>query len=70
MFCRKKIKVTPNVEYCLKVFGNAVNALPEGDLKAKAKAAHDYLRRTASGERQPYSGDRYCDEEFLIPREK
>ncbi|MCI0470072.1 MAG: hypothetical protein L0Y73_00265 [Candidatus Aminicenantes bacterium] len=49
---RKRISVTPNVEYSLQVLEKAVQSLPEGEAKEKAKKAIAFLQNTAKGERQ------------------
>lgn len=52
----EKIDVTPNVLKCLEVLREAVNALPEGDLKTQAEGALEYMESAARGEEQPEEG--------------
>jgi hypothetical protein len=51
-----KIDLTPNVMKCLEILREAVNALPEGDLKTQAEAALEYMESAARGEDQPNEG--------------
>ncbi len=55
----EKIDVTPNILKCLEVLREAVNALPEGDLKTQAEGALEYLESAAQGEPQ-HEGGREC----------
>ena len=52
----KTIRVTPNLDYCLKELKEAVKSMPEGELKKKAQGALSYLSRTFKGEPQPAQG--------------
>ena len=52
----KRISVTPNVEYSLKILEKAVKELPEGETKKNAKGAIQYLLKSAQGEKQPGRG--------------
>ena len=52
----KTIRVTPNVQKCLKELKEAVKSLPAGDLKKNAEGALNYLSRTFKGEPQPLKG--------------
>lgn len=61
----KTIDVTPNVEKCLEILKDAVESLPEGDLKKRAEGALDYLDSTAKGEPQPLGG-RSCPADKAI----
>lgn len=63
----KNIRVTPNVDYCLKELKEAVKSMPEGDLKKRAQGALNYLSRTFKGESQPSQG-RGCPGSRLIVR--
>ena len=63
----KTIRVTPNVDFCLKELKEAVKSMPEGDLKKKAQGALNYLSRTFKGEPQPAQGAR-CPGGRLIVR--
>lgn len=63
----EKIDVTPNVEKCLKVFREAINALPEGDLKTQAEGALEYLESAARGEPQPNEGIFCPANKVIIP---
>lgn len=58
-------KVTANVHECPNVLKEAVQALPPGDIKAKAQGVPDYLDRTSQGEKQPLRGAE-CPVEKLI----
>ena len=62
-----KIDVTPNVMKCLEVLREAVNALPEGDLKTHAEGALEYLESAARGEDQPDEGRACPIEKPIIP---
>lgn len=55
----QRISITPNVEYSLKVLDEAVQGMPEGEKKKKAKGAIAYLKKAAKGEKQPKRG-RMC----------
>lgn len=61
----KTIRVTPNVQKCLKIFQEATKSLPPGDLKTRAEGAGKYLSRTFKGEPQPRRG-RLCPTDKLI----
>ncbi|MGB2764782.1 MAG: hypothetical protein WBC20_10260 [Candidatus Aminicenantaceae bacterium] len=61
------IEVTPNVERCLEILREAVKSLPEGELKAQAEAAVEYLDRTAKGEPQPMEGRGCPTNKVFIP---
>jgi len=61
----KTIRVTPNVQKCLKELKEAVKFLPAGDLKKNAEGALNYLSRTFKGEPQPLKG-RHCPAGKLI----
>ena len=56
MFPEKTIKVTPNVEHCLKIFEDAIGSAPEGEKKDEAISALDYLRKAAEGEEKELVG--------------
>jgi hypothetical protein len=62
-----KIDVTPNVMKCLEVLREAVNALPEGDLKTHAEGALEYLESTAQGEPQHDEGRGCPPNKTIIP---
>lgn len=55
----RSIRVTPNMQRCLKILEEAVRSLPPGDLKKRAKGAVGYMSRTFKGEPQPKKG-RIC----------
>lgn len=61
----KTIRVTPNVQKCLKELKATVKSLPSGDLKKRAEGALNYLSRTFKGEPQPLKG-RTCPHGKLI----
>jgi len=61
----KTIRVTPNVQKCLKELKEAVKSLPAGDLKKNAEGALNYLSRTFKGEPQALKG-RLCPHGKLI----
>lgn len=63
----EKIDVTPNVLRCLEVLREAVNALPEGDLKTRAQGAVEYLEEAARGEPQPNDGIFCPGSKVIIP---
>ena len=63
----KAIRVTPNVEYCLKELKEGVKSIPEGDLKMRAQGALNYLSLTFKGEHQQVHG-RDCSIGKLIVR--
>jgi hypothetical protein len=48
----EKIDVNPTVLKCLELLREAVNALPEGEVKTKAEGALAYLESAARGEPQ------------------
>jgi hypothetical protein len=52
----KTIRVTPNVDFCLKELKEAVKSMPEGNLRERAQGAVNYLSRTFKGEPQPARG--------------
>jgi hypothetical protein len=54
----KTIRVTKNVDFCLKELKEAVKSMPEGNLKERAQGAVGYLSRTFKGEPQPAQGAR------------
>lgn len=51
-----KIEVTPNLKKSLELLEEAIQELPSGELKDKAKVAIEYLSRTFKGEPQPLEG--------------
>ena len=51
-----KIDVTPNLKKSLEFLEEAIQELPSGELKDKAKGAVEYLSRTFRGEPQPLEG--------------
>jgi len=61
----RSVRVTPNMQKCLKIMDEAVRALPKGDLKKRAKAAVDYMSRTFEGKPQPMRGV-LCPPNILI----
>ena len=63
----KTIEVTPNVQKCLEILKDAVESLPEGDLKTQAEAALEYLDRTAKGEPQLMDGLTCPTDKVIIP---
>ncbi len=63
----EKIDITPNVLKCLELLREAVNALPEGDVKTQAAGALEYLESTARGEPQPNEGLSCPPNRPLIP---
>ena len=52
----KKITVTPNVEYSLKVLEKTVKGLPDGETKDHANGAIEYLLEAARGGRPQTRG--------------
>jgi len=63
----KTIRVTPNMDSCLKELKEAVKSMPEGEQKKRAQGALNYLSRTFKGEPQPAQG-RGCPGSRLIVR--
>jgi hypothetical protein len=63
----EKIDVTPNVKKCLEVLREAVQNLPEGDLKTRAEGALEYLESAARGEPQPNDGVSCPTNKVIIP---
>jgi hypothetical protein len=61
----RKIIVTQNVEYSLKILEKAVKEMSEGETKEHAKGAIEYLLRAASGEEQLAGGDE-CPAPLII----
>lgn len=61
----KSIRVTPNMEKCLKILIKTVKSMPKGDLKDQSKAALDYMSQTFKGTPQPNRG-RKCRPPLLI----
>jgi len=52
----RTIRVTPNLEQCLKELKAALKDLPVGDKKKNAVSALSYLEKTFKGEKQPLRG--------------
>jgi hypothetical protein len=52
----REIRVTPNVTRCVSILKKAVAAMPDGDLKRRAKDALAYLEDTFAGKPQPLRG--------------
>ena len=52
----KTIRVTPNVQKCLKELSAAVKSMPAGEKKERAEGAISYLSSTFKGQRQPRGG--------------
>ncbi|MCK4760949.1 MAG: hypothetical protein KAW12_02030 [Candidatus Aminicenantes bacterium] len=44
------IEVTPNVEFSLKILGDSLESIPEGEKRENAKKALGYLQTVAAGE--------------------
>jgi hypothetical protein len=61
----KTIRVTPNVQKCLKELSSAVKSMPSGDKKKRAEGAISYLSSTFQGKPQPLKG-RNCPGGRLI----
>ena len=61
----KTIRVTPNVQKCLRILQETTKSLPPGDLKTRSEGACKYLSRTFKGEPQPRRG-RLCPPQRLI----
>jgi len=61
------IEITPNVLKCLQILREAVESLPEGDLKTQAEGALEYMERTARGEPQPLEGETCPVNTAVIP---
>ena len=55
----KTIRVTPNVQKCLKELCAAVKSMPAGEKKERAEGAINYLSSTFKGQPQPRGG-RVC----------
>lgn len=52
----RRISVTPNLEYALKILKKAVKSLEDEDLKKEANDAVKYLDKTFKGEEQAMRG--------------
>ena len=61
----KTIRVTPNVQKCLKELSSAVKSMPAGEKKERAEGAISYLSQTFKGKPQPLKG-RNCPGGRLI----
>jgi hypothetical protein len=61
----KTIRVTPNVQKCLKELSAAVKSMPAGEKKERAEGAINYLSQTFKGKPQPGQG-RVCPGGRLI----
>lgn len=57
---KKKITVTPNTEFSLKVLEDAVKDLPDGEKKLQAEKAVMYLIRAAQGSQGTQSSKDSC----------
>lgn len=62
-----KIDVTPNVMKCLEVLREAIDELPEGELKTQAEGALEYMESAAQGEPQPNEGRTCPVEKPIVP---
>ena len=62
----KTIRVTPNVQKCLKILREVTKSLPPGDLKKRADGAISYLSRTFKGEPQPRRGQACPPHKLII----
>lgn len=63
----KRISVTPNVEYSLKTLKEAIEELPEGEMKDRAGSALRYLMSAAKGEKQTLRGINCVDIIKIMP---
>lgn len=63
----RKIEVTPNMVQSAEELRKAVASLPAGDLKARAKAAVDYITRAFEG-RSVLTEERKCPVHTTIIR--
>ena len=52
----KRISVTPNLEYALKILKKAVNSVSDEELKKQANEAVKYLDETFKGDAQMLRG--------------
>jgi hypothetical protein len=52
----RRISVTPNLEYALKILKKAVKSITDEDLKKEASDAVKYLDKTFKGEAQTMRG--------------
>ena len=52
----KIIQVTPNIQECLKILKDALQAVKDPAAKEQAEGALAYLEKTAAGESQPEAG--------------
>ena len=53
----KKVKKTPNTDYCLETFKKAIETIEDEKLKQEVLDAHDYLFEAFSTGKQPSGGD-------------
>ena len=56
MSVAKKVKKTPNIEFCLKKLKEALDNPADENLKKEALDAHEYLTDSFNGTRQPMGG--------------
>ena len=63
----RSIRVTPNMEKCLKILGKAVKSMPKGDLKVQSEAAIKYMSHTFEGKPQPNRGRKCRPPLVIIP---
>ena len=52
----RTVRVTTNLELCLRELRVALKALPAGEPKTRGRRALAYLERTFAGRRQPRTG--------------
>ncbi len=52
----RTVRVTPNLELCLRELRMALKALPPGEPRTRGRRALAYLERTFAGVRQPRKG--------------
>jgi hypothetical protein len=63
----RTIRVTPNLEQCLRELKSVMKELPPGEGRNKAAGALTYLEKTFKGERQPLRGSE-CPKNTTILR--
>ncbi len=62
----RTVRVTTNLQLCLRELRVALKALPAGEPKTRGRRALAYLERTFAGQRQPREGGPCSPERALF----
>ncbi len=62
----RTVRVTSNLQVCLRELRAALKTMPAGEPKTRGRRALAYLERTFAGQRQPREGGPCSPERLLI----